>query len=324
MSERRELEKKILDYIRDKCARNIWERGIPYAMTRREIAEECNIPYGVASRILDKLVRKGELYREAVRKILGFPIEYHYYPYYYRTQSAWIIYASEPGGKTPDPLCEVRTVGVSKYPGKYRVENFRKVNIFTLHLLSPQTYWKELIDTGELLVNYIGEEQDEKIDADEVTDSLPCFWRIGYCERMAIFYRSRREQKLRDYMPDWTHKPLDYFMETFMGERERVAKILFGKSYSELDESEKLEVIRECLTAMPRTGDYFYPEKITDKLLRKLEEWRRMLEERGMPARPYYAAILSAGIKDIENMKIASGAIRFRFNNEEGVVERIE
>lgn len=317
------LEKKILDYIKDKCAKNIEERGVPYCMTRTEIMEVFGLDYIRATRILEKLVGDGKLYREAIRRILWIPVLYCYYPFYYRTQLAWIIYAREPDTKTPDPLVEIRTTGVSKYPGKYSLDKFKKVNIFTLKLLAPQTYWKELIETGEMLVKYIGMEQDEKIDADEVTDSLPCHWRVEYCERMAIFYRSRREEKLRAYIPDWMHRPIDYFMEEFIREREKVAEMLYGKSYDKLTTEEKLAVLRECLTAVPRTGDYFYPEKVTDKLMLKLEEWSRLVEEMGIPGRPLYAAIVSDGIKDIEERRIAAGIIKFRFNNEKGVIERI-
>ena len=320
----REVDKqKILEYILKNEARHIERYGFPRAYARRDIAEKFRISRHTAARKLDELVMEGKLYR--VYEFVYFPIWY-YYPYYYRTQVAVIVYAREPGTKTPDPIAEVRVTCVSMEPGKYDPDQLEKAVLHTLVLLNPKSYWKEKIDLGELLVEYTAREVDEKIEADEVADSLPCFWRVGYCERMAVFYRSRRESKLRYIYDEWW-LDIRNWDKRVQDTLDRVSTAMYGKPFRELSSEEKRNVldtheVREVL--IPTTGDYLYPEEWTSKLIMKLGEWRTIFTETGSGKTHFLAYPGSVSIADLEIEAVKTCRVNTVFSNVLGKLVRVK
>ena len=175
-------------------------------LTRTQIAERLGRTYWSARYWLEKLVTEKFLRKEvfvvgrAIRRITYFfvpPVVL------YRTQFAIMFYSSVPRTKTPDPIAEMRVTVVSNRPGQYRLEEFERACIYVGVILAPQTYWikQEMEITAD--------ELDEPIDPDELEYSVPAYKRLNYCERYAVFFRSRRsdEEKWRVKNPYWWVTP---------------------------------------------------------------------------------------------------------------------
>jgi hypothetical protein len=192
---RQGLRSKILEVIK-------LEQGL----TRKELALKLGITYWSARYHLEVLVSKGFLRKEVfyigrtVRRITYF---YVVPVVLYRTQYAIMFYASVPRTKTPDPIAEMRVTAVSNLKGQYKLEEFERACIYTGVILAPQTYWikqEQKVTADEL---------DEPIDPDELEWSVPVYKRLNYCERYAVFFRSRRNEaeKWRVKNPYWWVTP---------------------------------------------------------------------------------------------------------------------
>jgi hypothetical protein len=97
-----------------------------------------------------------------------------------------MFYTDQPRNKTPDPIAEFRVTVVSDTPHGYSVEEFEKACIYIGVILAPQTFWikqKYKVTASEL---------HEPIDTDELEWSVPVYKKLNYCERYAVFFRSRR------------------------------------------------------------------------------------------------------------------------------------
>lgn len=122
---------------------------------------------------------------------------------YFRSSYAEMYYAEDPRtGKdqTPDPIAEFRVTVVSDRPGQYDMSEFRRVCIYTGVILAPQTYW---IKQMYVISAY---EEGEMVDEDELPYSVPVYERLNYCERYAIFFKSRQRPKSRWWRvthPEW-------------------------------------------------------------------------------------------------------------------------
>ena len=175
-------------------------------LTRSEAATLLGRSYWSMRYWLEKLVTEKFLRKEvfvvgrAIRRITYFfvpPVVL------YRTQFAIMFYSSVPRTKTPDPIAEMRVTVVSHRPGQYRLEEFERACIYVGVILAPQTYWikQEMEITAD--------ELDEPIDPDELQYSVPAYKRLNYCERYAVFFRSRRsdEEKWRVKNPYWWVTP---------------------------------------------------------------------------------------------------------------------
>jgi DNA-binding Lrp family transcriptional regulator len=176
-------------------------------LTRSQIAERLGITYWAARYWLEKLVKEAILRKEVVYSVRKFVRRIFYFlvvpVVYYRTQYAVMFYALVPRTKSPDPIAEVRVTVVSNVKGKYRLEEFERVCIYIGVILAPQTYWMK--QEREVTAD----ELDEPIDSDELPYSVPVYKRLNYCERYAVFFRSRRseEEKWRTKYPYWWATP---------------------------------------------------------------------------------------------------------------------
>jgi hypothetical protein len=200
-------------------------------LTRSQIAERLGITYWSARYWVERLVTEKFLRKEifmigrAIRRITYFyvlPVAL------YRTSYAIMFYALAPRTKTPDPVAEMRVTAVSNRTGQYRLEEFERACIYIGVILAPQTYWikqEQKVTADEL---------DEPIDPDELQYSVPVYKRLNYCERYAVFFRSRRseDEKWRVKNPYWWVTP-------------------------------------EAPLPLPRDGDYEYDEKFIKDLEEK-------------------------------------------------------
>jgi len=122
---------------------------------------------------------------------------------YYRTTYAEMYYSEDPRvgkNQTPDPIAEFRVTVVSDKPGRYNIAEFRRVCVYTGVILAPQTYW---IKQSYVVTAY---EEDEPIDEDELPYSVPVYKKLNYCERYAVFFKSRQRptsEWWRAEHPDW-------------------------------------------------------------------------------------------------------------------------
>jgi len=203
-------------------------------ITRSEVAAMLGITYWSARYWLDKLASEGKINKKVEWTIKGLVRRVTYYPigvYYYRTSLANMFYAEEPRvgkNQTPDPIAEFRVTVVSDKPKQYDIADFRRVIIYIGVILAPQTYW---IKQSYVITAY---EEDELIDIDELKYSVPVYGRLNYCERYAIFFKSRqRVDWWRDEHPEWWKE-------------------------------------KPPITPSPREGDYEYDEKFIKKQERRL------------------------------------------------------
>lgn len=161
-------------------------------ITRVEVAARLGVTYWSSRYWLEKLVEEKFLRKEVEFYISGYVRRVRYFPIialiYYRTQFAILFYAIVPRPKTPDPIAEMRVTAVSNVKGKYRLEEFERACIYTGVILAPQTYWIK----QQFMVT--ADETDEPIDADELAYSVTVYKKLNYCERYAVFFRSRRDK----------------------------------------------------------------------------------------------------------------------------------
>jgi len=180
-------------------------------ITRSVVAAICGITYWSARYWLEKLVVEGRIKSERVYTFRKFVRRVYYYPIppprvYYRTSYSEMYYAEDPRtgkNQSPDPIGESRVTVVSDKPGQYDITRFRRVCIYTGLILAPQTFW--------LVQPYIitAYELDEEIDVEELPYSVPVHKRLNYCERYAVFFKSRQRPTTewwRYTNPEWYEK----------------------------------------------------------------------------------------------------------------------
>ena len=114
-----------------------------------------------------------------------------------------MFYALVPRTKSPDPIAEMRVTVVSNRRGQYKLEELERACIYVGVILAPQTYW--IKQEREVTAD----ELDEPIDPDELQYSVTAYKRLNYCERYAVFFRSRRseDEKWRVKYPYWWVTP---------------------------------------------------------------------------------------------------------------------
>lgn len=170
--------------------------------TRSRVAEALGITYWSARYWTEKLVLEGLLNKRVevigqVRRIFYTQIRVR--KVLYRTQYSIMFYKKiEPRSKTPDPIAEFRVTGVSDVRGRYKKEDFQQVCIYTGVILAPQTYWikQDIYVTAD--------EVDEEIDEDELAYSVSVFKLLNYCERYAVFFKSKMYgSRWRQERPNW-------------------------------------------------------------------------------------------------------------------------
>lgn len=225
-----------------------YEKGL----TRSDVAAKLGITYWSARYWLDKLTSEGLLLRKAIRtgKVIRRVLYYKPLPrIYFRTQYAIMFYTKVPRTESPDPIAEFRVTGVSDTPKKYNIEEFKDVCVYIGIVLAPQTYWikQEMEITAD--------ELDEPIDVDELQYSVPVFKRLNYCERYAVFFRSRKneEEKWRTKYPYWffgREAPLpvpregDYeYSEEFIKKQEEIKVTLRLLKFKFINEAGRLEPV---------------------------------------------------------------------------------
>jgi len=172
--------------------------------TRSEIAERFGITYWSARYWLDKLAEEKFVRKEVIRVDKRRRVFYYrvIVAVYYRTQYAIMFYTEEPRVKSPDPIAEFRVTAVSNRKGQYDLKEFEKACIYIGVILAPQTYWikQEMWITAD--------ELDEPIDVDELQYSVHVKKKLGYAERYAVFFRSRRGvEAWREAHPYWWVDP---------------------------------------------------------------------------------------------------------------------
>ena len=223
-------------------------------LSRSQVADRLGITYWSARYHLERLVTEKFLRKEryTIGRVMWKWIYFYIVPVIlYRTQYAVMFYASVPRTKSPDPIAEFRVTVVSHKPGQYRLEEFERACIYVGVILAPQTYWikQEMEITAD--------ELDEPIDPDELQYSVPAYKRLNYCERYAVFFRSRRsdEEKWRVKNPYWwvtSEAPLplpregDYeYGEKYikdLEEKKIVLGVLSMRFNNELGEMESVEI----------------------------------------------------------------------------------
>ena len=195
-------------------------------LTRSQVAEALNISYFSARYWLDKLadeklIRKEIRQRGNLRRIFYYSIIPLIGEVYYRTQYALMFYTEKPRTKTPDPIAEFRVTGVSERRVKYSIDEFKAVVIHVGIILAPQTWWiKQQIKVTAY-------ELDEPIDKDELHHSVRIYGKLNYCERNAVFFKSRIKEGM------WRAEENNLYW--WLGERIRLPA--------------------------PRMGDYLYAEE---------------------------------------------------------------
>lgn len=174
--------------------------------TRSAVAEYLGITYWSARYWLEKLTQEGILEKHVTpfgargRRVTYTQREVR--KIYYRSQYAVMFYTEEPRTKTPDPIAEFRVTGVSETKGRYDRDELMNDCIYIGVVLAPQTFWikqKVLVTAREI---------DEEVDQDELAFSVPVFKLLDYCERYAIFFRSRRGDMWRAIHVDWWMREL--------------------------------------------------------------------------------------------------------------------
>jgi len=170
--------------------------------TRSQIADALGITYWSARYWSERLVSEGILnkrteYIGQARRIFYTQIRVR--KVLYRTQYSIMFYKKvEPRSKTPDPIAEFRVTGVSDMRGRYKKEDFQQVCIYTGVILAPQTYWVKQD------IRITADELDEEIDEDELAYSVPVFKLLNYCERYAVFFKSKMYgSRWRQTYPNW-------------------------------------------------------------------------------------------------------------------------
>jgi len=192
-------------------------------ISRTQITEQLQISYYSSRYWMEKLAEEGLVTKEVVERGKVRRVYYHRVlpkEYLYRTQLALMFYTKQPRTKTPDPIAEFRCTVVSPIKGVYSEEEFEKNCIYVGVIMAPQTWWIK----QEYKI--VASELDEPIDKDEVKYSVPVFGKLNYCERYAIFFKSRQGDEM------YRHSRLEWWLE------------------------EKLVI------PVPRTGDYEYNEVV--------------------------------------------------------------
>jgi len=159
-------------------------------LTRTDVASQLGISYWSARYWMELLVEEKFLRKSVTYTVKGYVRRVTYFlvvpAIYFRTQLAIMFYAEKPRSKTPDPIAEFRVTVVSNRRGMYNLQEFERACIYTGVILAPQTYW--IKQQFKITAN----ENDEPIDVDELTYSVPVHKRLDFAERYAVFFRSRR------------------------------------------------------------------------------------------------------------------------------------
>jgi len=159
-------------------------------LTRTDVSKRLDISYWRSRYWMELLAEEKFLRKSVTYTVKGYVRRVTYFliipEIYFRTQLAIMFYAEIPRSKTPDPIAEFRVTVVSNRKGMYNLQEFERACIYTGVILAPQTYW--IKQQFKITAN----ENDEPIDVDELTYSVPVHKRLDFAERYAVFFRSRR------------------------------------------------------------------------------------------------------------------------------------